>query len=99
MASFDRNYNEKRDFIRMKINSEVTISQAGDKHSGICRDLSGAGMSVETDYAFSTGSKLDVAIEQKGDTHLPFHASAEVTRVDEIEEGKFLIGLSILEIQ
>lgn len=97
MASIDRSYNEKRDFIRMKINSPVAITCKGKSYLGVCKDLSGAGMLVETEDTFEIGAELDVSIEQKGDTHLPFHASTTVSRVEPIDD-KYLVGLSINEI-
>lgn len=97
MASIDRSYNEKRDFIRMKINSPVSISCDGDTILAVCKDLSGAGMLVEAEKALTLGAELTVSIEQKGDTHLPFNATATVSRVEPIDD-KFLIGLSINEI-
>lgn len=97
MASIDRSYNEKRDFIRMKINSPVSINCGDDSILGVCKDLSGAGMLVETEKTLPVGAELEVSIEQKGETHLPFHATATVSRVEPVDD-KFLVGLSIIQI-
>lgn len=97
MASIDRSYSEKRDFIRMKINSPVAINCDGKDYLGVCKDLSGAGMLVEMETTLPIGADLKVSIEQKGETHLPFHASATVSRVEPIDD-KYLVGLSITEI-
>ncbi|ARN75289.1 PilZ domain-containing protein [Oceanicoccus sagamiensis] len=99
MSTSDRSYNEKRDFIRMKINSQLTIRQDGQDYTGTCKDLSGAGMSIESDQSFAVGSELEVSIAQQGETHLPFNATAEVSRVEAGENGLFSIGLSIKEIR
>jgi len=99
MSTIDRSYNEKRDFIRMKINSQLIIRQGDVEYQAICKDLSGAGMSVESDQSFELGSDLDVSIAQQGDTHLPFNATAEVSRVEPTDNNKFIIGLSIKEIR
>ncbi len=99
MTINERTYNEKRDFIRMKINSQLTIRQGGQDYQGVCRDLSGAGMSVESEQSFAVGSELEVSIAQQGETHLPFNATAEVSRVEARDEGLFSIGLSIKEIR
>lgn len=98
MSSIEAAYNEKRDFIRMRINSQVNIRQAGKDYEGICKDLSGTGMLIQTNHAFSVGSELQVSIEQKIETHLPFNAIAEVTRVDSGSNGNFTVGLAIKEI-
>lgn len=98
MSSIDRTYNEKRDFIRMRVNSSVNIDQDGNHFKGICRDLSGAGMLIETDQLFEIGAQLRISIEQKGETHLPFNAQAEVSRVEPGPDDKHIIGLEIKEI-
>lgn len=95
----ERSYNEKRDFIRMKINSQLTMRQNGQDYEGICKDLSGAGMYVRSEQSFEPGSKLEVSIAQQGETHLPFNATAEVSRIEPTEDGQFSIGLSIKEIR
>ena len=99
MAMNERTYNEKRDFIRMKINTQLSIRQGGQDYQGICKDLSGAGMSVETNQSFEVGSELEVSIAQQGETHLPFNATATVTRVEANDNDSYSIGLSIKEIR
>ena len=99
MSSIDRSFSEKRNFIRMKVNSEVSLQSQGKSCTGKCKDISGSGMRVETSEAFSVGEEVQVAINQKGENHLPFHAIAEVSRVDCIDDDHFSIGLSIIEIQ
>lgn len=94
----DRSFSEKRSFIRMKINTPVVIHFAGRSYQGVCKDLSGAGMQIETDEPFSIGDTLDVTIEQKGGAHLPFNAKVEVSRVQETSPGVRVVGLSIQEI-
>jgi hypothetical protein len=99
MSSIDRSYNEKRDFIRMRINSQVAIQHKGNEYLAICKDLSGAGMLIETEQAFVIGDQLGVKIEPNGDNHLPFSATAEVQRVEAGTDGKLTVGLAIKEIQ
>ena len=98
MSSIERSYNEKRDYIRMRINSQVNILHAGKKYKGICKDLSGAGMLIETTHTFEVGTQLQISIEQKGETHLPFNATAEVSRIEPGSENSHIVGLTIKEI-
>ena len=98
MASLDRSFDEKRSFIRMKINTQVTIHMNGRDYQGVCKDLSGAGMLIETEEPFQLGDQLDVSIAQKGSNHLPFNARVEVTRVQSGSPGSQVIGLVIREI-
>lgn len=99
MSSIDRSYNEKRDFIRMRINSPVSISQDGSEYTGVCKDLSGAGMLVETSHAFTEGASVEIAIPQQSETHLPFNALAEVSRVEAAPNDMYIVGLSITDIR
>lgn len=94
----DQPYSEKRDFIRMQVNSPVVITYADRQYQGLCKDLSGAGMQVETEDSFEVGAQLEVTIQQKGENHLPFNALVEVTRSKTSTPGNQTIGLSILEI-
>ncbi len=95
----DKNHDEKRDFIRMKIDSEVIVWHDGKEYQATCKDLSGSGMLLETNTAFPLGESLDVLIQQKGSNHDPFNATAEVSRVDADAEGAYTVGLSIKQIR
>lgn len=99
MAVIDSSYNEKRDFIRMKVNSKVDIVHAGNKYQAICKDLSGVGMLLETDHSFAIGSQLKISISAQGENQLPFNATADVSRITDSTGGKFIIGLSIKSIE
>ncbi len=99
MSVSDKNYNEKRDFVRMKIDSEVTIRQGGNEYQAACKDLSGIGMLLETNTAFTSGDIVDVLIQQKSNLYESFNATAEVSRVEENGDGSYTIGLSIKEIR
>ncbi|WP_369015280.1 PilZ domain-containing protein, partial [Leclercia adecarboxylata] len=46
MLQHERNYSEKRDFIRMSIETPITLSQGAQTVQGVCQDLSSTGMQV-----------------------------------------------------
>lgn len=94
----ERTYNEKRDFIRMKINSAVVLDHQGTEYKGTCKDLSGAGMSIATEQSLTVGDQVHVSIASQDDSHLPYKATASVSRVDSTDEG-YLIGLSVDQIE
>ncbi len=98
MSASESTANEKRIFHRWKIDSEVIIDYQGKPFSAICKDLSGAGMLIESSDTFTVGDEMKVSIEKKSETHLPFNALVEVSRIEEGEAGKYIIGLSIKEI-
>ncbi len=95
----NRAWSEKRNFIRMKINTPVNIEHAGKTFIARCKDLSGSGMLVESEEQLPVGSIVNLLIDQEGDKRLPFRATAEVARVDAAGTGSFTIGLSITSIQ
>ncbi len=91
-----RAYDEKRDFIRMRVSTPITIDVAGQQFEAVCRNLSGSGLLVESDGGLDAGTSVEVCIKP-GDSHSDFRASATVNRVDS-EGGRYLIGLSISAI-
>jgi len=94
-----KNFDEKRDFMRMQINSTITLNHAGVEYQGICKDLSSTGMLVETDHEFDIGEELKVAIAPSNNSTAPFNAVVEVLRSDKNEaeaaRGSRILGLSI----
>lgn len=97
MPANDNANDEKRSFIRLKINTEVEVNNQGTIVKGICKDLSGSGMLLSTEAEFDLGSEIAVSIPQDG-LHLPFNATAEVTRLQHKEGSLFTWGLTIKEI-
>jgi hypothetical protein len=95
-----RTYDEKRDFIRMKIDTEITLSlDKNNKHvKGICRDLSGTGMLIEVAEEVSEGSTCKTTLPSNNEAFPALDASITIIRCTEIEEGKYQLGTEILEI-
>ena len=98
MSLFDRDFSEKRNFIRMKVNTPLTIQHAGKSYDGSCQDLSADGMSVDTEASFQLGDQLEVLIEQQGSFHQGFQAIAEVARIQDNGNGNYNLGLTIKQI-
>lgn len=99
----NREYQEKRNFIRMKVDTPatVTITSEGNQHSGTCRDLSGGGMLVELDAALPVGTTVEVSIASTHGHSPMLRAEAEVTRVvaqPGAEANPCLVGLEILRM-
>lgn len=47
MSEHERDYAEKRDFIRMRVDADVSLIHAGQEIAGVCVDLSSSGMQVQ----------------------------------------------------
>lgn len=95
-------YQEKRDFIRMRVDSPVTMAIQGETEalSGICRDLSGGGMLVEVDQTLPVGTELNVTLASSHGHAPVLQATAEVARITELadEPSSSRVGLRLTEI-
>ncbi|VVO10209.1 PilZ domain-containing protein [Pseudomonas fluorescens] len=92
MGQNDRDYSEKRDFIRMRVDAEITLIHAGQVVPAVCVDLSSSGMQVQAQRSFKVGDRLSVRIESEHAALAGLEAEAEVVW---IKEGQKL-GLTIL---
>ncbi len=96
MTLLEQSYAEKRNFIRMRVDTMVSFVKVSkpERYEGRCRNLSGAGMLLETDKKLSLGDRLTVTVPSEGPNFTPLDAIAEVVRVESIPElHKFRYGL------
>lgn len=96
----DKNYNEKRDFIRMKLGAPLAaqLIQSNRTIEGVCRDLSGGGMQVETKEPLDLGTELEIEMASSHGHSPSLKAKVKVARCEETSPGTFLIGLVTLEL-
>lgn len=92
MGQNDRDYSEKRDFIRMRVDAEITLIHAGQVVPAVCVDLSSSGMQVQAQRSFRVGDRLSVRIESEHAALAGLEAETEVVWV---KDGQKL-GLTIL---
>lgn len=95
-----RNYNEKRDFIRMKVDTEVTLTLNGgsEQVKAYCRDLSGTGMLIEVDEPIDEGTVCDTRLPSNNEAFPALDAKVKILRCTPLDSEKFHIGAEILEI-
>ena len=100
MGTHDKSYSEKRDFIRMKIGAPLNakLSLDADIIEGLCRDLSGGGMQVETAQSIPMDTELEVEVSSDHGHNPTLRARAKVARSSEGEDGGYILGLVILEV-
>ncbi|MFV3405871.1 MULTISPECIES: PilZ domain-containing protein [Pseudomonas] len=91
-----RDYSEKRDFIRMRIDTEINLVHAGQVISATCIDLSSSGMQVSAPQRFQVGDQLDVHISSDIQALSGLHASTEVVWIADQPDGAQKFGLRIL---
>lgn len=100
MGINDKTYSEKRDFIRMKISAPLNakLSVNTDVIEGLCRDLSGGGMQVETKQTVAMGTELEVEVSSDHGHNPTLKAKAKVVRVGTNDAGDHVLGLEIIKI-
>ncbi|MFT6102133.1 MAG: hypothetical protein ACJATV_000840 [Granulosicoccus sp.] len=95
-----RDYSEKRDFIRMTVNTpaKVQVEQQGIVTQGICNDLSGSGMLLTVDEDIPLENELLVTLMPKSSTEHMLQARCSVARSLKSADNKYVLGLEIIEI-
>jgi c-di-GMP-binding flagellar brake protein YcgR len=101
MSIHDRDYSEKRDFIRMKVNTPAQILIETDdepSYKATCNDLSGGGMSITIDKELAMNSEVTVTITSDHSHSPMLKAHCCVARVEAQDDGSYSIGLEIKDI-
>ncbi|TLX56508.1 PilZ domain-containing protein [Stutzerimonas nosocomialis] len=96
MSQGERDYSEKRDFIRMRIESKVVLVQGDQRIEALCLDLSSTGMQVEATSSLNMGDKVRVLIPSEHSELKGLDAETEVVRVQQLDDGRQSLGLAIL---
>jgi len=97
---YNRNWDEKRDFIRMKVDTEITLAvdNSDVRVTGYCRDLSGTGMLIEVDQEVDAGTICHTNLPSNNDAFPSLDAKVKILRCIQLSENKYQIGTEILEI-
>ncbi|WP_156820899.1 PilZ domain-containing protein [Dasania marina] len=98
MTAINRSYDEKRDFIRMQVNSPISIHHQGKQYNGLCMDLSGTGLKIACSDTLPIGAECEVSIAPQEQGQHSFKALATVSRVESDQEDQYLLGFSIEQI-
>lgn len=100
MGISDKPYSEKRDFIRMKIGAPLNakLAAATETIEGLCIDLSGGGLQVETKQPLAIGTEAEVEVSSEHGHNPTLKAKAKVVRATTSESGNHLLGLEIIQI-
>tara|TARA_R110000744_G_scaffold375267_1_gene488605 strand:+ start:378 stop:677 length:300 start_codon:yes stop_codon:yes gene_type:complete len=96
------NYDDKRNFYRMMLNSEVTVTiiddEANSKILATCRDLSATGIAIEMSHPLEMNTAVRVHVESANNSVQPLDVKGKVVRVTEDSPNCYLIGVNITEI-
>lgn len=103
MTQLQRSNNEKRSFIRLKIDAMVTFTIQGgsqERYQGRCKNISGAGLLIETEKKLKVGEKLLVTVPSDNSEFKNLNTSVEVIRCSAIaDQHKYEVGLVIKQIR
>ncbi len=96
------NYDDKRNFYRMMLNSEVSLTiiddEANSQVVATCRDLSATGLAIEMAHPLELGTHVRVSVGSATSSVPALDAQGKVIRVTEEANDCFLIGISIEEL-
>ncbi|KJZ52010.1 PilZ domain-containing protein [Pseudomonas marginalis] len=98
MSEHERDYAEKRDFIRMRVDADVALIHAGQEIAGVCVDLSSSGMQVQAPRQFNVGDELTVRIDSEHAALAGLEADTKVVWTKTAGEEQQL-GLKILKMR
>lgn len=98
MSQSDRDYEEKRDYIRMRLETQVTLHHGGQAIPALCRDLSSTGMQLEAQCKVQIGDKVRVSIPSGHDALKGLEAEAQVVRVADEDDGRQILGLAVISM-
>ncbi|HKJ22556.1 MAG TPA: PilZ domain-containing protein, partial [Gammaproteobacteria bacterium] len=92
---------EKRRFPRIKVHCAATFREEGGgrTHEGLCLEISGNGILLQTPEPLAPGTRLEVSIRPLNDITPPLDAMAEVVRTDPGEaEGQYRVAAEIQRV-
>jgi len=100
MGINDKPYSEKRDFIRMKIGAPLNakLAAASEIIEGLCLDLSGSGLQVETKQNLVVGTEAEVEVSSDYGHNPTLKAKVKVVRSTTNDTGDHVLGLEITQI-
>jgi len=97
-----KGFDDKRNFYRMMLNSEVTVTVIDDEVnsqlSATCRDLSATGMAFEIEHPLAISTQVRVKVDSASTQVQSLDVSGRVVRIEEENKHCYLIGIAIEEI-
>jgi hypothetical protein len=95
------NYDEKRSFIRMEMDCDITykLADSDTVYSGRCSSISGAGVSFISDCSFGLGKAMEINVTPKSNITPSMTAFIEVIRSTQLDDGNHEIAATIKSIK
>lgn len=94
-------YDEKRNYIRMEMDCDITYRLEGSDEifQGRCTSLSGAGVSFISEKFFAPGRAMEINIVPKSSVTPPMTAFIEIVRTTKLDDNRYEIAASIKTIK
>lgn len=91
---FDQEFSEKRDFIRMFVNADVTFCKRGESETfqGKSKELSGKGVSFITSETVNEGDVLEITVSSTTASVAPLEITATVARTEVQDNNELLVA-------
>jgi hypothetical protein len=97
-----RGNKEKRDYIRMNIDTEVICSLRGNREEfkGICKNLSHSGIQFTTSKSLKAGTELDIILKVAGAIpQQPLRAVLIIKRINKETGDLYTISGKLTDVQ
>lgn len=90
-------YEEKRNFIRMRVETPLTLTLDDRTLNCVCVDLSGTGMCIESKDALQIGDEAVAFLPSYQNKFAPLNACIRINRA--MKDGEnFVYGAEIIEL-
>jgi hypothetical protein len=95
----NRSYEEKRNFIRMRVDTPVDVKLGQQRQwQGKCHNLSGGGMLISVPESLPLGVELEVTVSSHHGHNPMLKALTKVCRVNSLTPQECRVGLEILTL-
>ena len=101
MSTIDRSYSEKRDFIRMHVDSQAVLKVGDASFEARCVDLSSTGFQIEAATSLQVGDKVTMLLAQAQTTPagmLPRMRSFTVSGLFRSGHAEFDAGMAFVSL-
>lgn len=96
MSDLARNFQEKRDYIRMQVETPATLTlSSGESFQVTCLDLSSSGVQLKSVQPIPIQSAGELKIQSGGGATMPLHARVSICRLQVINNNDYRVGVSI----
>lgn len=94
-----RSYQEKRNYIRMKVETPIDLVLREDQSlQGICHNLSGGGMLISLSSPVPVGTELQATVSSNHGHNPMLTARVRVNRVESNPSQTYQLGLEIIRM-